>query len=76
MKVKVFLIVIISVLGLNLYAQLIPDENFKARINQNLGQPPEYEPTIEDLNGILKGKFDQIPEEKFRFIGSVAEIKQ
>lgn len=31
---------------------------------------------IEDLNGILKGKFDQIPEEKFRFIGSVADIKQ
>jgi F-type H+-transporting ATPase subunit beta len=31
---------------------------------------------IEDLSGILKGRFDQIPEEKFRFIGSVADIKQ
>ena len=52
MKIKVLLILIISILGLNLYAQLIPDDNFKARINQNLGQPPQYEPTIEDLNGI------------------------
>ena len=52
MKIKVLLILIISILSLNLYAQLIPDDNFKARINQNLGQPPEYEPTIEDLNGI------------------------
>ncbi|MEA2096057.1 MAG: leucine-rich repeat domain-containing protein [Candidatus Cloacimonadota bacterium] len=52
MKIKVLLIIIISILGLNLFAQLIPDDNFKARINQNLGQPPEYEPTIEDLNGI------------------------
>ena len=52
MKVKMFIIIIISIAGLNLYAQLIPDDNFKAKINQNLGQPPEYEPTIEDLNGI------------------------
>ncbi len=52
MKKQVFLIIFISILGLNLYAQLIPDDNFKAKINQNLGQPPEYEPTIEDLNGI------------------------
>jgi len=49
---QVFLILIISFSGLNLYGQLIPDDNFKAKINQNLGQPPDYEPTIEDLNGI------------------------
>lgn len=30
---------------------------------------------VEDLNGIVEGKFDHIPEEKFRFIGSVDEIK-
>lgn len=30
---------------------------------------------IEDLNAIIQGKLDHIPEEKFRFIGSVAEIK-
>ncbi|MCK5052288.1 MAG: leucine-rich repeat domain-containing protein [Candidatus Cloacimonetes bacterium] len=52
MKIKVFLILIISILGLNLYGQLIPDDNFKSRINSNLGQPPDYEPTVEDLNGI------------------------
>lgn len=31
--------------------------------------------TIEDLNGIVEGKFDHIPEDKFRFIGSVSEVK-
>jgi F-type H+/Na+-transporting ATPase subunit beta len=30
---------------------------------------------VEDLNGIVEGKFDHIPEEKFRFIGGVGEIK-
>ena len=30
---------------------------------------------IEELNGIIDGKYDHIPEEKFRFIGSIAEIK-
>lgn len=30
---------------------------------------------IEDLKGIISGKFDHIPEEKFRFIGSMSEIK-
>jgi len=30
---------------------------------------------VEDLNGIIEGKFDHIPPEKFMFIGSVAEIK-
>lgn len=30
---------------------------------------------VEELNGIIEGKFDHIPEEKFRFIGSVAEIR-
>ncbi len=31
----------------------IPDENFKARINYYLRQPPSYNPTIADLNGII-----------------------
>jgi F-type H+/Na+-transporting ATPase subunit beta len=30
---------------------------------------------IEDLRGIIEGKYDNIPEEKFRYIGSVSEIK-
>lgn len=42
------------------------------------GQRGVYVPlktAIEDLNGIVQGKFDHIPDEKFRFIGSVSEIK-
>jgi len=30
----------------------IPDTNFKAKINENLGQSVDYNPTEEDLNGI------------------------
>ena len=30
---------------------------------------------IEDLDGIIKGRHDHIPEEKFKFVGSVSEIK-
>lgn len=30
---------------------------------------------IEDLNGIIEGKYDHIQPEKFMFVGSVAEIK-
>ncbi len=30
---------------------------------------------VEELKGIIDGKFDHIPEEKFKFIGSVSEIK-
>ena len=30
---------------------------------------------VEDLSGIIEGKYDHIAEEKFRFIGSVKEIK-
>ena len=30
---------------------------------------------ISDLRGIVDGKFDHLPEEKFMFIGSVSEIK-
>ena len=57
MKKQVFLIIIISILGLNLYSQLIPDDNFRIRINSYLGQPPEYEPTVADLNG-MTGEFN------------------
>jgi F-type H+/Na+-transporting ATPase subunit beta len=31
--------------------------------------------TIEDVNAIIVGQFDGIPEDKFRFIGSVDELK-
>jgi len=30
---------------------------------------------VEDLNGIIQGKYDHIPDEKFMFIGSVADIE-
>jgi F-type H+-transporting ATPase subunit beta len=30
---------------------------------------------VQDLNGIVEGKYDHIPDEKFRYIGSVSEIK-
>lgn len=30
---------------------------------------------LQDLNGIVEGKYDHIPDEKFRYIGSVSEIK-
>ena len=30
---------------------------------------------LEDLSGIIEGKYDHLSEEKFRFIGSVSEIK-
>lgn len=42
------------------------------------GKPGSYVPlktTIEDVRRILAGDFDQVPEEKFRYIGSVKEIK-
>ena len=35
----------------------IPDANFKVAINNKLGQPTDYNPTIADLNGIT-GTFD------------------
>ncbi len=52
MKKQVFLIITTIFLSLTLYAQLIPDYCFKRKINQHLGQPLGYEPTIADLNGI------------------------
>jgi len=42
------------------------------------GSAGVYVPTkvaVEDLAGIITGKFDHIPEEKFMFIGQVGEIK-
>lgn len=42
------------------------------------GQKGSYVPlktAIEDLKGIIEGKYDSIAEEKFRYIGSVSEIK-
>ncbi|MFC1600605.1 F0F1 ATP synthase subunit beta [Patescibacteria group bacterium] len=43
------------------------------------GRSGSYVPlksAIEDLNGIIEGKYDHIPEEKFKFIGSVSEIEK
>ncbi len=57
MKKQVFLIIILGIFCVNLFGQLIPDDNFKAKINERLGQPTNYEPTIEDLNGIT-GEFN------------------
>lgn len=31
--------------------------------------------TVEGVAGILEGKFDQVPEERFRYIGSVKDLK-
>jgi F-type H+-transporting ATPase subunit beta len=42
------------------------------------GESGTYVPlkkALEDLNGIIEGKFDHIAEEKFRFIGTTEEIK-
>lgn len=41
------------------------------------GQKGTYVPlklAVEDLRGIIDGKFDHIPEDKFKFIGSISEI--
>ncbi len=56
MSKKLLLIVIMSIVGLSLFAQIIPDDNFRARINEALEQPEDYEPTIADLNA-LSGYF-------------------
>jgi F-type H+-transporting ATPase subunit beta len=45
---------------------------------QMRGKKGSYVPlksAIEDLSGIIEGKYDHIPEEKFKFIGSVSEIE-
>ena len=45
---------------------------------QQSGKSGSYVPlksAVEDLKGIIEGKYDNIPEEKFRFIGSLSEIK-
>ncbi|MHA2426601.1 MAG: F0F1 ATP synthase subunit beta [Candidatus Hermodarchaeia archaeon] len=42
------------------------------------GKKGKYVPiktAINDLKGIIEGKYDHIPEEKFLYIGSVSEIK-
>ena len=42
---------------------------------QSQGKFVPLRTAVEELNGIIEGKFDHIPEEKFRFIGSISEIK-
>ncbi len=42
------------------------------------GEKGVYTPlktAIEDLEGIIQGKYDHIPDDKFLFIGSVSEVK-
>jgi len=56
-NIKILLIIIISVIGFGLFAQIVPDDNFREEINDKLGQPANYEPTIEDLNSLTGGLF-------------------
>lgn len=47
-------------------------------IESQTGEKGQYIPlktTLEDVNEILKGTFDEVPEEKFLYIGSVKEIR-
>lgn len=39
------------------------------------GSYVEVKRAVEDIEGIINGKYDQIPEEKFRFIGTIDEIE-
>ncbi|MCD4819473.1 MAG: leucine-rich repeat domain-containing protein [Candidatus Cloacimonetes bacterium] len=57
MNKKLLLIVVIGIMGLSLFAQIVPDDNFRDAINAHLGQPVDYEPTIADLNS-LTGTLD------------------
>ena len=34
------------------------------------------ETTVRDVNAILEGQFDLVPEDKFMFIGSLTDIKE
>lgn len=40
-----------------------------------LGKFVDREIALEDVKGILDGKYDAIPEEKFLFVGSISDIK-
>ena len=40
------------------------------------GQFVPLQTTLEDVKAILEGKYDSIPEDKFRYIGSAKEIKK
>ncbi len=63
MKRFLFLVIILCIGTIELFGQLIPDDNFKSVINQALGQPSYYEPTIADLNyltGSLSGMEENI----------------
>ena len=40
------------------------------------GSYVDIKTAVEDLSGILGGKYDHLAEEKFRFIGSVSDIKK
>lgn len=51
-------------------------QSFYVAQNQT-GRPGVYVPrltTVADVNDILSGKYDEIPEEKFMFIGSAKEL--
>ena len=45
---------------------------------EQTGRAGKYVPlttTVQDAHDILRGKFDQVEEDKFLYIGSAAEIK-
>jgi len=55
---KILVMAVILLFGLSALTQtLIPDENYKSKINEKLEQSPDYEPTAEDLLG-LTGELD------------------
>ncbi len=47
-------------------------------VSNKMGSPGKFIPiatTVADVEGILRGKYDAVPEDKFLFIGSTADIK-
>jgi hypothetical protein len=50
MKTFLTIVLFCCFLSSGLFAQIIPDNNFRLRMNDILNQPADYEPTIADLN--------------------------
>ena len=78
MKNKLLISIIMMLIGLSLFAQLIPDSNFRARINEELEQPQDYEPTIADLNSIsghlYAGDADIVSIEGAQYLVNISSI--
>jgi Leucine-rich repeat (LRR) protein len=51
-KKQILLIIVFVILSFNVFAQIVPDDNFREEINDKLGQPANYQPTIADLNSL------------------------